>query len=253
MNSSLAPTTDTTAERHDARSNVACAGNVECVLSLMLTTVSALALALVPLPTHSNVLDTTPGADEVLTTLPDTFAVVANEDVVSLGGAETTNRIEIVDAAGRFYGDGCTTVDGTTLSTAAALGEPGAYTMRYQLVSADGHPIEGSVPFTWAPTTDAGVSEGQATAPVCGAAAPSSEPTESATPSPTVESTSAPATSDESADESTPTPSASQEGEASTDQQDPTLFIVLGVLGLLAVGGGIAFAMRNRARGSSQQ
>ena len=36
----------------------------------------------------------------------------------------------------------------------AALGEPGAYTMLWQAVSADGHSVDGEIPFTWAPTDD---------------------------------------------------------------------------------------------------
>ncbi|MGO7565082.1 copper resistance protein CopC, partial [Rhizobium johnstonii] len=57
------------------------------------------------------------------------------------------------------------------MSTAAALGEPGDYTLAWQAVSADGHPISGEVPFSWDPATPLEVSAGSTTAPECGATA----------------------------------------------------------------------------------
>jgi hypothetical protein len=42
-------------------------------------------------------------------------------------------------------------VDGATLSTAADIDHPGKHTVDWRAVSADGHPIEGTLSFTYAP------------------------------------------------------------------------------------------------------
>ena len=46
------------------------------------------------------------------------------------------------------------------MATGATLGEPGAYTLTWQIVSEDGHPASGSFGFTWAPAPDAAAHRG---------------------------------------------------------------------------------------------
>ena len=53
------------------------------------------------------------------------------------------------------------------MSTAARLGAAGAYTMLYQLVSADGHTVSGEIPFTWAPSGSVTASKGTTTPASC--------------------------------------------------------------------------------------
>src|SRR5690606_38508275 len=75
------------------------------------------------------------------------------------------------DAAGLFYGDGCLSVDGDTASMQAQLGEAGDYTLTFQVVSADGHPVSDTIDFTFDPADGEAGAPGVAEAPVCGAAA----------------------------------------------------------------------------------
>ncbi|QCR19065.1 copper resistance CopC family protein [Agrococcus sp. SGAir0287] len=164
---------------------------------------AAAAALVLPLPAHATIVDTNPQDGATITSVPAAFTVTASEDVLAIDGS-TSNVILITDQAGLYYGDGCTSAQGPTLSTTAALGEAGLYTMRYGLVSADGHPIEGVVTFAWQPGPDAVEVPGTAGAPVCGAAAPTPSASPSAEPS------------------ASPEPSASASAEPSTTSEPPS-------------------------------
>lgn len=101
-----------------------------------------------PASAHSEIIDSVPRAGETLTQLPEEFSVTANE---SLAVLPEGFALEIVDAMGRHFETGRTSVSGPTLSTEAVLGEAGEYRLIYQVVSGDGHPVAGTIAFTWAP------------------------------------------------------------------------------------------------------
>jgi len=132
-----------------------------------------------PASAHSGIVASTPAESETLTELPEAFSVTANETLLDLGD-QGVFQLQIRDADGRFYGDGCVSIVDATMSAEPAIGASGDYEMLWQVVSADGHPVSGEVAFTWeapdgfepAPALDA--------APVCGEdpdAAPTSAPT----------------------------------------------------------------------------
>lgn len=129
---------------------------------------------------HDDLVDSTPGANATIDELPEVFSVTVNEPLLDLDGEASGFAIEVTDATGRYYGDGCLTVEGATLSTGAALGEAGDYTLTWQLVSEDGHTVSGSFGFTW---TGEATAAGSATPPDCGGTAVR-EPASSATPAP---------------------------------------------------------------------
>lgn len=140
---------------------------------------------------HDELIDSTPKSGQTLTALPDTFSVTMNEPLLTLDGSNAF-ALQVTDAAGSYYGDGCLTEDSATLSTPAALGAAGSYTLKWQVVSNDGHPVSGEIPFTWQPSADAQLSPALAAPPVCGedpqpvvTDEPSSSPT--AAPSPSAE------------------------------------------------------------------
>ena len=128
-------------------------------------------LIAVPAEAHDYLVDSTPANDSVLTSLPEQFSVTANTRLNDLSGDGAGFALEVRDDAGLFYGDGCVTIDGAMLSTGAALGKAGSYTLLWQLVSEDGHPVSGEIPFTWDPSADATLSTGQKSAPPCGGGA----------------------------------------------------------------------------------
>lgn len=117
---------------------------------------AAAAIALILLPAsaafaHASIDDSTPRDGEVLTSLPEQFTVRAGEGLLDLGGEGSGFVMIVRDADGLYYGDGCTEVDGDTMATPAVLGAPGEYTITWQLISADGHPLSGTIDFEWAP------------------------------------------------------------------------------------------------------
>lgn len=101
-----------------------------------------------PAAAHSTIIDSTPADGAELTEAPAEFSVTANEDLADLSGDGEGFALRVVPATG---GDdlatGELTIDGPMLSTPGVPLEPGDYVMQYQVVSADGHPISGEIPF----------------------------------------------------------------------------------------------------------
>ena len=129
-----------------------------------------------PAQAHDAVVASTPSEGESLTALPTEFSVTASQTIVAPEGAEANFGLRITDAAGLFYQDGCVSIVDDTMSTPAALGEAGAYTLTWQYVSSDGHPTSGTIPFEWAPPADFAPSTGTLDPRVCGEDAPATSP-----------------------------------------------------------------------------
>ena len=108
-----------------------------------------------PAQAHDYIASSTPAEGETLTALPADFSVTASATLLDLTGDGSGFGLQVTDAAGRFYGDGCVSIVDSTVSTPAALGEAGDYTLVWQFVSSDGHPTSGTIAFTWAPPADA--------------------------------------------------------------------------------------------------
>lgn len=102
-------------------------------------------ISLVLLPSwaaaHSNSVDTNPGHGATLETMPGEATVTFNE-------APKTASVVLARPDGKI--DKLTTdVAGSTITVRLpAAGPRGVYTLSYRVVSADGHPISGSVTFS---------------------------------------------------------------------------------------------------------
>jgi methionine-rich copper-binding protein CopC len=174
---------------------------------------------------HNYLVGSTPTAGETLTVLPETFEIVTNEALLASAGLGGF-ALEVRDADGLFYGDGCVVVDGPTMSTAAALGDAGDYTIIWQAVSGDGHTVSDELEFTWEPTDAATpAATGSETAPVC--AAETDEGT-------------APAEEDDG-DAATP-------GAATTTSDDSDVVWIGGTASLIAVVVGITLWLTRRKK-----
>ena len=134
--------------------------------SLALAVIAVLATA-TPASAHNYLVSSTPAEGAVLTELPEHFSVTTNEALLDLSGSGSGFGMEIIDADGLYYGDGCVTVEGASLFADPAIGEAGAYTLVYQVVSADGHTISDSFEFEWAPAADVEAAEGSTSAGDC--------------------------------------------------------------------------------------
>ena len=145
------------------------------LLAMGLGVATVLAIA-GPASAHNQIVSSTPGPNETLTVLPAQFSIKTNEALLDVGGTGRGFAFEIQDGAGKFYETGCVSIVDTAMFTAAQLGAPGAYTVVYQLVSADGHTVSGRIPFTWAPSSAAAVTKGVASPPGCNGAAGPAKP-----------------------------------------------------------------------------
>lgn len=139
---------------------------------------AALALtAASPAAAHSVLIGSTPAAGATIGELPEQFSVTMNERLLDDAGTSAF-ALRVRDEAGLYYGDGCLQIDGETMSTVAlAIGAAGDYVLEWQVVSADGHPVGGEIPFSW---TGEATAEGSTAPPSCGA---EPEPTEPGTAS----------------------------------------------------------------------
>ncbi|WP_051223095.1 copper resistance CopC family protein [Agrococcus lahaulensis] len=199
--------------------------------------------AVILLPAHAAMIGSTPSDGDTVTEQPGTFSVVMNEEILSLEGADSANRLQLTDAQGLFYGDGCVVVEGDTISLEAELGEAGDYSLAYQVVSADGHPVDGTVSFAFEPAEGEAGAAGSETAPICGAAPAASEPASTSTTEPEAsvdpdEAAPGPVATDDA------TPSDAVEGDEGGDFP----FIAVGVLALLVVLAVIAWTVNRGSR-----
>lgn len=186
-----------------------------------------------PANAHNSLVSSTPEAGSTITELPEAFSITTNEDLFA-GGADSGGfALQVVGPDGLYYGDGCVETSGATMSAAPALGPAGDYTLTWQVVSVDGHPVSDQFTFTWAPTSDAEISTGSPTAPVCG------EPAE---PEPT-----------ESTESPTPAPEATEAPDLAEDRTDNTLSTTLwigGIVVALAAAAIAAFLLTGRKKKS---
>ncbi|MBX3078194.1 MAG: copper resistance protein CopC [Cryobacterium sp.] len=122
-----------------------------------------------PASAHNYYVSSTPGIDQVLTSLPDEFIVTTNDNLLELGGSEGGFFMEVKGPDGLYYGDGCVTVSGRSVTMPAALGPAGDYSLSWQVISADGHTVSDTIPFSWKPTAgEESAATGASTPPSCG-------------------------------------------------------------------------------------
>lgn len=114
---------------------------------------AALAAISAPAPAaiaHDNLLEASPAADETVTEL-DEIVLTFSGELVDFSQASFA---QIQGPDGLFYESTCSTIDRNILSTAVELGEPGVYSVVWNAVSSDGHPISEGYEFTYAPLDD---------------------------------------------------------------------------------------------------
>lgn len=145
-------------------------------LTALLGATLAIGSAASPALAHDPVTASTPTAGDVIAAVPELFSVITDQPLLDLNGVGAGFGLQVTDSAGLFYGDGCLSVDGPTLSMPATLGQAGQYTLTYQYVSSDGHTLSDRFTFRYEPqgATDAQV--GLDAPPVCGQTALQNEP-----------------------------------------------------------------------------
>jgi methionine-rich copper-binding protein CopC len=189
-------------------------------------TLLGLVLTASPAQAHNYLVSSTPAAGSVLTELPAQFSVTTNGVLLDFGGDGSTAALEVKGPDGLYYGDGCVTVSGPSVSTDAAIGGPGEYTILWRVISTDGHPVSNEFTFTWQPASAApsagAIPSATATAPSPGSSSP-----------PVCPGTEAAGTQPDSAGNSAP--SSAVPTAASNDGSVPVFVWVIGAVAIVAL------------------
>ena len=96
---------------------------------------------------HTALVSSTPKNGAVLIKSPTTISLTFNEQLIKLGG-KNVSRISLVDRSERQIKLGKVAVSKSRIS--APLNQTlntGSYTIKYRVVSADGHPVTGNLTF----------------------------------------------------------------------------------------------------------
>lgn len=192
-----------------------------------------------PAQAHDSLVSTSPAEGETITTDPGEVSLTLTGAPQSSDALQTT-IIEVTAGDGHPASSGEVTIDGPVISTGVELEHADSYTVDWRTVSADGHPIEGSYVFTYAP-------DGEATTPPTSGTPATAAPTGEAGSTGTNTGATAPADAESSA-------AGADAGQvdaapASQDSDDNT-GTVIGIAAVAVVAAAaIAFFLGRRARG----
>ena len=114
-------------------------------------TVAAVAILATALPAsaHDALVHSTPQVDERLAAAPESIVLTFSGELLTLGDSTTGAVVIVIDENGRDWAGDDVEVAGNTVTVGVDPAMPDAgYQVRWQVVSEDGHPISGIVPFT---------------------------------------------------------------------------------------------------------
>ncbi|MEP7762825.1 copper resistance CopC family protein [Sanguibacter sp. 25GB23B1] len=99
---------------------------------------------------HDELLDSSPGTDEHLDVAPTHVTLSFSDEILTIGPA-----VIVADTDGTTWTAGDPTLEGSAVVVPLADDVPdGSYEIRWRVVSSDGHPISGLVPFTIGDATE---------------------------------------------------------------------------------------------------
>lgn len=188
------------------------------VLAAVLLAAAAALLPALPAAAHDELVSTDPAADAVLDALPPQITFSYSADVLPDAGATV---VEVTDVSGASLTDGAPQVSGTDVTQALAGTASGVVSVKWRVVSSDGHPIDGEFAFT----------------------VPAAAPTPTATPSATPTATATPTTTASAAPTASDQPTAAPAAEASA--ASPLPWILLAVA-LVIVAGVLVYVFASR-------
>ena len=210
--------------------------DVHWSIALAVTTATVFVLSVAMTPTasaHADLQVSTPEDGESLEIAPEEIRLTFSEELF-----EELVEISILDAAGDLYSTievEQTPPPGTdVIFPWPTQAPPGEYSIAYRVVSADGHPVTGTISFSYAATAPEPNPSDTAPEPTPSDSTPS---TQSSTPPPSP-AVSAPSES----------PANESSTSSSTDSSSGTPLVVLGVVLLLGVIATSAIIVRARQR-----
>ena len=215
-------------------------------IALAATTATVFVLSVAMAPTtsaHADLQVSTPADGESLEIAPEEIRLTFSEELF-----EELVEISILDAAGDLYSTievEQTPPPGTdVIFPWPTQAPPGDYSIAYRVVSADGHPVTGTISFSYAATAV----EPSTPEPSPSDIAPQPTPSDSTPSAESSTPAASPASSSPTA--SAPSPSSATESStsSSTDSSSGTTLVVLGVVLLLGVIATSAIIARARQR-----
>jgi methionine-rich copper-binding protein CopC len=102
---------------------------------------------------HSEELKTSPEQGSTVEAGRIPIILTFGEELL-VGDESISHEVVVTNEAGDILPALCASAEGFELSTAAALDQPGTYTVTWRTVSADGHPVSGSFDFKLVNSTD---------------------------------------------------------------------------------------------------
>lgn len=115
--------------------------------------VAALFAGSLPALAHSDELITSPEAGSTVEAGRIPITLTFGEELL-VGDDSISHEVVVTNAEGAIIPALCASAEGFDLSTAAAIDQPGEYTVTWRTVSADGHPTSGDFKFTVENNTD---------------------------------------------------------------------------------------------------
>ena len=117
-------------------------------LAIFLVSLFSLFSAAAPSNSHSALVSANPATGADLSEPPAEVRLTFNESLLLLG-EKNPNKLEVLNAAGEIV-SGEVSVSGPEIfaSINKEIAVSGEYIVRYRVVSADGHPVEGEYKFT---------------------------------------------------------------------------------------------------------
>ena len=94
---------------------------------------------------HSALVSSVPSADATVVDFPMEVVLNFNEDLMIVGD-ENPNKVEVFDSEGVLV-SGATVVKGSSVAAPVGITGNGAFSVKYRVVSKDGHVVEGSYSF----------------------------------------------------------------------------------------------------------
>ncbi|MBN9159210.1 copper resistance protein CopC [Microbacterium sp.] len=207
---------------------------------------SAALLTASPAAAHDNLLQSNPEPDSTVTSL-ENVELTFSGDLIDFS---QSSFAQVQGPDGLYYENSCSTIDLNVLTTPVALGPAGTYTIVWNAVSSDGHPISESYQFQYQPDAATKPAPGW-DQPACrnnGTRIQPGAPSPSTAPSPTA--------GQPTTQQTSPSPSEAAHTPAPEKPADPNgeAFVVLGIVGgvvlLGALIAGAFWLFRSRTRSS---
>lgn len=155
--------------------------SLRIAVTALAASVVATLLVAAPASAHDNLLESDPSAGSTVTSL-DSVSMTFSGELIDF---DQTSFAQVQGPDGLYYETSCSTIEFNVLTTPVALGEAGTYTVVWNAVSSDGHPISESFTFEYAPDASTQAALGW-DLPACGSGEarmqPEAVPTASATP-----------------------------------------------------------------------